>query len=292
LYRNALIFVVISVLVVTLIYSSYFISDVAGVTRGPITCQSDFPGYIKCCQTETDDEGLEIKWCTLCDNTNPPSNCSEREIATEGPQTPPPGPKGPLGTILPGGEVLQELQQIQPSPTPPVGGISEQPPLFGRNVGNVPLGGFFGQEPTIATTTDELSPEPTPVLSPPPSPPIATDVSPDLAPEEDVGPFPTPPTTPVPPVPPPTTPVPPPPPTPGFKGPPIATDVSPDLAPEEEDGQDDTDDGGIIPLPGNDLLPDTGITVEEPEVQQPEQEQEEPSNEDEDGGQDTAGPLT
>ena len=65
------------------------------------------------------------------------------------------GGKGPLGAnILP-----------TPSTSPP-GDVSdddvipEQPPLFGRNVGNAPLG-FFGQQPAAPTTPTPTPPPPT-----------------------------------------------------------------------------------------------------------------------------------
>ena len=90
---------------------------------------------------------------------------------TTTPPSPPPGPKGPLGDVLQGGGVSQELQQTPPSPsTPPVGGISEQPSLFGRNVGKVQQGGLFGQQPALAPPTPILTPQPTP--SPTPNQPV------------------------------------------------------------------------------------------------------------------------
>jgi hypothetical protein len=48
--------------------------------------------------------------------------------------------------------------------------LVKQPPLFGRNVGNAPLGGFFEQQPAatkmVAPPTPILTPEPTPSPTP------------------------------------------------------------------------------------------------------------------------------
>jgi hypothetical protein len=70
------------------------------------------------------------------------------DISAEQPPLPP-GPKVAPENILPGGGVFEQLPTTPTTPTTP-----SPPPLFGRNVGNVPLGGFFG--PT------------TPALTPPP----------------------------------------------------------------------------------------------------------------------------
>jgi hypothetical protein len=262
---KCLIFMLASLLLIVIVYPSSSMDASAIKAKSITLCESGTSGSLStetCCYWESDSETeTTIEYCTECITSpgweNYPCTHTQTDVSSIALPTPTPSPPAPENA-LPQGDVQQ------PSPTlPPTGGkglfgsevlpslsmslggdvsnddgILEQPPLFGRNIGNAPLGGFFGQEPT----TDEPSPEPTPVLSSPPSPPVATDVSPDLAPEEDVGPFPPPPTTPVPPVPPP--------------------------------GQEGTDDGR------DDLLPDTGIT-EQPEVQQPEQEQkqEEPSNE-------------
>lgn len=54
----------------------------ADVKKGPIGYTPfgkgrGFPGLglIKCCQTSTDSEGIEITNCVVCDDTEPPSNC-------------------------------------------------------------------------------------------------------------------------------------------------------------------------------------------------------------------------
>ena len=39
--------------------------------------------WVECCQTQTDASGLEITYCTICSNTQPPSDCSPRYIKAE-----------------------------------------------------------------------------------------------------------------------------------------------------------------------------------------------------------------
>jgi hypothetical protein len=71
-------------LAITLIFGSYGRPNVAfaksrGVTRGPVECENTPDNLvITCCQTETDSKGVEIKYCTICENTVPPSNCGPR----------------------------------------------------------------------------------------------------------------------------------------------------------------------------------------------------------------------
>ena len=67
----------------TLVAALFFSSNVAAkpsVTRGPINCQVwSYNGlWIPCCQTETGKDGIEIQYCSLCQNTSPPSNCESR----------------------------------------------------------------------------------------------------------------------------------------------------------------------------------------------------------------------
>jgi hypothetical protein len=66
----------------TLVTTLFFSLNVAAklsVTRGQMTC-TEFGGgnNVACCQTETGKGGIEIRYCTACDNTNPPSNCLPR----------------------------------------------------------------------------------------------------------------------------------------------------------------------------------------------------------------------
>ena len=91
--RKLLIFVVISLLVIVLICSSYSRSDVFAkgkVTRGSLDCTSPaVNGREVCCQDETGSQGIVIRWCTVCDATSPPSNCSPRFNSGSVPITPP-----------------------------------------------------------------------------------------------------------------------------------------------------------------------------------------------------------
>jgi hypothetical protein len=123
------IFVVISVLVGALIYGSYPRSDLFAVIveRGLIDCVP-FANVdeVQCCQTETDDKGIEIKWCTDCVNTSPPSNCGPRYQEAGIGETPPPA--GP--SVLPEDGVFEQPPTFSPfNPAAPLqGGVSEQQP--------------------------------------------------------------------------------------------------------------------------------------------------------------------
>jgi hypothetical protein len=122
--RKPLIFVLISFLIVALIYSSFSRSYVfAAISSGPIICDVGSSGFlVHCCQTTTDDKGIEIHWCTLCDNTHPPSNCSPRHPENAPPPVLPQKLRPPVVTTEP------------PSVAPPNGssqtvpGTIEQPP--------------------------------------------------------------------------------------------------------------------------------------------------------------------
>ena len=87
--NRILIMTAIIVLTITIISSSSLTNVFAKgkVTKGPIECNlipdtadpnTGEPGLIQCCQTETDSKGVEIKYCTNCDDTVPPSNCGPR----------------------------------------------------------------------------------------------------------------------------------------------------------------------------------------------------------------------
>ena len=200
LVRNSLIFVVISALVVASIYGLYSRSDLAAAppnyTRGPIECETMYVNtkYV-CCQTETDTKTkLEIRWCTVCDNTKPPSNCSERYNSyyrEEPPTLPEPGPKLPRGNLLPGNEVLQQLQQTQQQQPPP----GPRLPLENAIPDEKVL-----QQPATTPEADEGGPTPPPCPDKPPIPPDCTlkppllqpgevtpEVAPPTAPEADEG---------------------------------------------------------------------------------------------------------
>jgi hypothetical protein len=145
------------------------------VTRGPITC--DYPAtrdpyrvtpFAKtCCQTETDDEGIEIKWCVHCDTSKPEgSQCGNRYQALETSPSPPSGPKVPLENILPGGEAFQELTTPSSPPgpfVPPQGGILQQtppsqgvaPPPLTRGQGILPQEDALQQPPANQGAAEE-----------------------------------------------------------------------------------------------------------------------------------------
>ena len=79
--NRILIITVIVVLTITIIGSSSLTNVQAKgkVTRGSIDCrQIENDNKVTCCQTETGTDGIEITYCTVCDSTNPPSNCSSR----------------------------------------------------------------------------------------------------------------------------------------------------------------------------------------------------------------------
>src|SRR5918994_3515184 len=78
-----LIFVVISALLVAGVYisSSTFYVFAKGTELGDISCYPQ-DGTTRCCADEYEEGGWPATgntFCTTCDNTNPPSNCTPRE---------------------------------------------------------------------------------------------------------------------------------------------------------------------------------------------------------------------
>jgi hypothetical protein len=80
--KEATISIVISLLVIVLVFSS--VADVLAKPRKPsITCRpvptmaGNFSKQ-QCCQSTKISPGITLTYCTTCDNTNPPSNCSDR----------------------------------------------------------------------------------------------------------------------------------------------------------------------------------------------------------------------
>jgi hypothetical protein len=102
--KKTVVLVVIPFLLVMLICSLVSKPVVfADVKKGPIGCTPNKnpgnvakPGLITCCQTTTDSEGIETTKCTVCDDTQPPSNCTKPFTPREGS-----GPPSNAGTVQP-----------------------------------------------------------------------------------------------------------------------------------------------------------------------------------------------
>ena len=171
--------VVASFLIAALIFSLYSIPAVfARISRGPIGCTPHgigAPGpQVLCCQTETDSTtGITINWCTLCDDTEPPSNCGPRFQAhgggspTVGPtQTgnglPSTGAKnngqtgtpGHLGTPLPSGNNTGRLPVNNNTATVPPGSIIKVPPGTIGSATNPPPPNNNTGNPTAMKSSD------------------------------------------------------------------------------------------------------------------------------------------
>ena len=77
--------VVIGVLAVMLVLSVYSSTSmflfVEGVIDGGITCSPQGNGKTYCCASVKDKDNIYgyTTYCTTCDDTNPPCNCTERE---------------------------------------------------------------------------------------------------------------------------------------------------------------------------------------------------------------------
>ena len=85
---------------------------------------TDSGPYVKCCQTFIDDNDNLTVYCTVCDNTSPPSNCGER---------------------FPSGGAL-EGRNGEDVAAPPTGGISDDPEAGDDpNPGIPPSGGVVDE---------------------------------------------------------------------------------------------------------------------------------------------------
>jgi hypothetical protein len=98
--REGAILMVIPLLAIILIFSSSATYDTFALEKSSIRCigkgnETPFK-QVSCCQTWTYRGGLEIVYCTDCDNTNPPSNCGPRYTSREGLPLPPIQPNGNL----------------------------------------------------------------------------------------------------------------------------------------------------------------------------------------------------
>jgi hypothetical protein len=97
---------VIVILTITIIGSSSLTNVLAKgkVTMGPYNCE-EVSDFVNCCAVETGSDGIEITWCTICDNTNPPSNCSPRVMSN---------PDRSPDTSTPDGKDIDKDQIISP----------------------------------------------------------------------------------------------------------------------------------------------------------------------------------
>ena len=78
----AVVITVLAAMLVLSVYSSSMFLFVEGEISGGITCSPQGNGKTYCCASVYDKEpnyGQSTTYCTTCDDTNPPSNCSERE---------------------------------------------------------------------------------------------------------------------------------------------------------------------------------------------------------------------
>jgi hypothetical protein len=151
--NKRLIIGVVSLLIVALVYSSFPKSYVAfaAITYGDISCSGEGSLYlVRCCQTQTDDEGIETEWCTWCDNTSPPSNCSPRYQV--GHAVAPPSPQ--TGTC-PENTALDAQGNCAPLTQSPEQALTDQAPGL-----KSPLG------------TGVITPPPSGVAPPPPTTPV------------------------------------------------------------------------------------------------------------------------
>jgi hypothetical protein len=108
---KSVVLVIVSFLLVTLIYSSVTKFNVFALKKyvGEIACFPKGALYLSeatqvtCCQNTYYQDGLVIRYCTDCDNTQPPSNCGPRYEANRGGVNPPglPTPAGGATNALP-----------------------------------------------------------------------------------------------------------------------------------------------------------------------------------------------
>ena len=127
-------FTVMSTILVTAIYcSSPMFLSVEGVIDGDIMCSPQGNGKTYCCASVLDKNGYtSTTYCTMCDDTKPPSNCSKRERPMTVQE-----PGKDLSNILQGGVLKNpkgELPELQQSNTtfpdkvaPKSGGVFKLP---------------------------------------------------------------------------------------------------------------------------------------------------------------------
>lgn len=127
-------FTVISALLVATVYSSSYMYQVfvEAVIMDGISCSPQDNGKTYCCANIWDGKPLSpnITYCTTCDDTKPPSNCTERErpLVED-------NPGGDLSNVLEGGAakggVFEEPEDngmtFSENVAPKSGGIIEEP---------------------------------------------------------------------------------------------------------------------------------------------------------------------
>lgn len=126
-------FTAMSALLATAIYSSSYPFQVfvEAVIQGEVSCSPQDGGKTYCCASVKDKDNAYgyTTYCTTCDDTNPPSNCTEREIpkVVE-------NPGRDLSNILEGGvliggvlEVPERNMTFSEKVAPKSGGVLEIP---------------------------------------------------------------------------------------------------------------------------------------------------------------------
>src|SRR5919197_5310260 len=121
--KEAAILGVISFLILVLLYSSFSRSNMVFGYR----CENNGDTHVKCCQTNPDGK---TAWCTVCDKTDPPSNCTPRFCEPIGSSCPesstnavlPPPPQPPKNALPPSS-----------TPTPPPASTLGPPPSTSSN---------------------------------------------------------------------------------------------------------------------------------------------------------------
>jgi hypothetical protein len=114
---KALILIVITLLLLILIYSSFSRSYI--VFAAAYSCENYGDLTVRCCANITDNKGETHRYCTDCTNSDPPSNCGPRYVVERlnPPVSPPtnalPPSPPPLSNALPPSSTSQSQQQTR-----------------------------------------------------------------------------------------------------------------------------------------------------------------------------------
>lgn len=137
MHHSAVVIAVLSVMLVLSVFSSSMFLFVQGVIDGGISCSPQGGGKTYCCASvydKNDPYSIATTYCTTCDDTNPPSNCTPREKPAAIVN-----PGRDLSNILEGGVLEQPTTPPSRGPAGPLkeGGVLEQPttPQFGQSLG-------------------------------------------------------------------------------------------------------------------------------------------------------------